>query len=382
MFDVTKRFLVQFAVFAALLFAQPGLAGAQDLTIAKQAILVDLSTGQVLMEKNADEAMPTSSMSKVMTMYMVFDALKGGRITMDSELPVSAKAWQMGGSKMFVEVGKTAKVSDLIQGVIVQSGNDATVVLAEGIAGSEEEFAKQMTAKAHELGMSNSNFANASGWPDPNHYSTARDLALLAVHTLRDFPEDYHYYSEKEFTYNGIKQPNRNPLLLKNMGVDGIKTGHTEVGGYGMIASGERDGRRLVLVVNGLADDKERAQEAGRLMEWGFVAFENVSLFKAGDVVEQAEVWLGKEKTVPLTVEQDVQVTVPRAGKDGMKIAVRYQEPMPAPVHKGDKIAKLVIELPGAPARSIDLVAAEGAEKLGFFSRGVAKANYLLMGSR
>lgn len=382
MFDVTKIFLVQFAVFTALLFAQPGLAGAQDLTIAKQAILVDLSTGQVLMEKNADEAMPTSSMSKVMTMYMVFDALKGGRITMDSELPVSAKAWQMGGSKMFVEVGKTAKVSDLIQGVIVQSGNDATVVLAEGIAGSEEEFAKQMTAKAHELGMSNSNFANASGWPDPNHYSTARDLALLAVHTLRDFPEDYHYYSEKEFTYNGIKQPNRNPLLLKNMGVDGIKTGHTEVGGYGMIASGERDGRRLVLVVNGLADDKERAQEAGRLMEWGFVAFENVSLFKAGDVVEQAEVWLGKEKTVPLTVEQDVQVTVPRAGKDGMKIAVRYQEPMPAPVHKGDKIAKLVIELPGAPARSIDLVAAEGAEKLGFFSRGVAKANYLLMGSR
>ena len=254
---------------AALLW--PALAPpAQALeTRAREAFLIDVTTGTVLLEKDADVSMPPASMSKIMTAYLVFGALKEGRISLDDKLPVSEKAWRKGGSKMFVEVGSEVSVEDLLRGVIVQSGNDACIVLAEALAGSEEAFAEQMTRKAREIGMEGSTFTNSTGWPDPNHRMTARDLAILAERMVQDFPDFYHYYSEREFTYNGIRQGNRNPLLYKNLGADGLKTGHTEEAGYGLTASAERDGRRLVLVINGLESIKARSEEAERLIASG-----------------------------------------------------------------------------------------------------------------
>lgn len=370
--------LLTFALFLTLA-AAPTYATVPD-TIAREAIVLDFDTGTVLLEKNADAKMPTSSMSKTMTMYMVFTALKEGRLRLDSMLPVSEKAWRMQGSKMFVEVGKEIKVEDLIRGVIIQSGNDATIVLAEGIAGTEEAFAEAMNRTAQNLGMDSSHFANASGWPDPNHYSTARDLATLSVRLIRDFPEYYSYYAEKEFTYHNIRQMNRNPLLYKNMGVDGIKTGHAEDAGYGLMASGVMDGRRVVVVVNGLKDEAERAQESARLMDWGLRSFENVTLFTAGSTVEQAPVAFGMQLSVPLVIEKEIKLTVPRmAGKD-ITAKVVYESPIEAPVMKGTQYGKLVIEGPMMQPREIPLVAGADVPRLGLIAETVAKAKLLLTG--
>ena len=367
-------FLVAVVVFAA------GTASAQMETPAKQAVMIDYDTGTVLLEKNADERMPTSSMSKVITMYTVFDAIKNGRLTKDTELSVSEKAWRMGGSKMFIEVGKKVKVGDLIQGVIVQSGNDATVVLAEGVAGTEEAFADMLNTKAQQLGMKNSHFMNASGWPDPNHYSTANDLAILAWHTIHDFPDEYHYWSEQEFTYNNIKQPNRNPLLFRGIGADGIKTGHTEDGGYGLIGSGVMNGRRVILIVNGLADDKERAQESARLLEWGLKAFENVGLFKAGEEIDRARVVMGTTGEVPLTVEKDLIVTLPATVRNDLKVEMVYGGPLEAPVKKGQKVGTLRITVPRMPVTEVPLVAAEDVGHIGLFAGTFTKMKIIFGG--
>lgn len=347
-------------------------------TIAREAIIIDYETGMVLLEKNPDQKMPTSSMSKVMTAYVVFDALKNGKLTLDSKLPVSEHAWSTQGSKMFVEVGNSIPVEDLIRGVIIQSGNDATIVLAEGVAGTEADFADLMNAKAKELGMSNSHFVNASGWPDPEHYSTARDLATLAVHLIREFPDEYKYYSEKEFTYHNIRQMNRNPLLYRNMGVDGIKTGHTEIAGYGLMASGVRDGRRVIMVVNGLKDEKERAQESARLMEWALRSFENVKLFSAGDTVEQAYVAMGQASQVPLVVTEDITVTLPKAVKNDLKVTAVYNEPIVAPIKKGDKVGTLKVDVPRVGVTEYDLVAGADVAELGLFAATMTKAKMLL----
>ncbi|MGH6718645.1 MAG: D-alanyl-D-alanine carboxypeptidase family protein, partial [Alphaproteobacteria bacterium] len=234
----------------ALVAIMPAAAAGFETT-AREAILIDDTTGAILLEKNADQLMPPSSMSKIMTVYMVFERLRDGSLAMEDELPVSETAWRMGGSKMFIDVGSRVKVADLLRGVIVQSGNDATIALAEGLAGSEDAFADQMTARAHALGMTNSTFKNASGWPHEDHLTTARDLALLASRIIRDFPDYYPLFAETEFTYNGIHQGNRNPLLYKDLGADGLKTGHTADAGYGLTASAVRDGRRLILVLNG-----------------------------------------------------------------------------------------------------------------------------------
>ncbi|HYH18896.1 MAG TPA: D-alanyl-D-alanine carboxypeptidase family protein, partial [Azospirillum sp.] len=260
------------AVLAVALAAVGGVLPARAATIetiAKQAILLDMTSSTVLFEKNADQRMPPSSMSKVMTMYMVFEALKSGRLSLEHTLPVSERAWRMQGSKMFVELHNMIKIDDLIKGVIVQSGNDACIVLAEGLAGSEPAFAEQMNKKAKEIGLTATNLTNATGWPDPNHYVTARDLAILAERLIKDFPEYYHYYSIRDFQYHGIKQGNRNPLLYRGIGADGLKTGHTDAAGYGLTGSAEREGRRLILVVNGLPSMQARADESARLIEWG-----------------------------------------------------------------------------------------------------------------
>lgn len=343
--------------------------------------MLDYDTGMVLFSKNADEKMPTSSMSKVMTMYLVFEALSNGKISLDTKLPVSEKAWRKGGSKMFVEVGHHVAVADLIKGVIVQSGNDATIVLAEGLAGSEEAFASALNAKAKELGMDNSNFVNASGWPDPEHYSTAHDLAILAQAMISNFPAYYAFYSEMEYTYNNIKQANRNPLLYRNIGADGIKTGHTEAGGYGLMASGTREGRRVILVVNGLQDDKARAQESARLLEWGLRGFQNVRLFKAGEMVANAEIIMGKEPRVPLTVDRDVFITVPTAVKNDLKVEVVYQGPLMAPISKGQSVATLKLEVPRVGSFEVPLLASQNVERQGFFAGTFAKARLMLAGN-
>lgn len=369
-----RRIFSILLLFAVIVIASDAANAQLNSTSAKQALLMDYDTGMILYEKNAHQKMPTSSMSKVMTMYMVFEALRDGRLLMDTKLPVSEKAWRKGGSKMFVEVGKRVAVEDLVRGVIIQSGNDATIVLAEGLAGSEDDFAKALTQKAKELGMNDSNFKNASGWPDPDHYSTARDLATLAYHIISDFPEYYSFYSEKEFTYNNIKQPNRNPLLYRNIGADGIKTGHTEDGGYGLIGSGTRHGRRVILVVNGLPSEKDRAQESARLLEWGLRGFENFDLFAKGESVAKAQVALGKSETVPLQIKEAIKVTLPSSIKNDLKVQVRYNGPLQAPVKAGAEVGKLLVTIPRGKTIEYPLVAASSVDKVGFFSIFIANA--------
>jgi D-alanyl-D-alanine carboxypeptidase (penicillin-binding protein 5/6) len=322
--------------------------------------------------------MPTASMSKIMTMYMVFEALEEGRLSLDDRLPVSERAWRKGGSKMFVEVGDQVSVEALIQGVIVQSGNDASIVLAEALGGTEEEFARRMTERARELGMSNSNFMNSTGWPHPDHYSTARDLALLAERLIEEFPQYYHYYSQLEFTYNDIRQGNRNPLLYRNMGADGLKTGHTEEAGYGLTASAERDGQRLVLVVGGLDSAQARADEAARLMEWGFREFEALELYAAGETVTTGRTWMGNPGDLPLVPAEDLAVSIRAGTSADVDLSVRLEEPLPAPIAAGEEVATLVIRAGEQPVREVPLLAGVAVERKGFFGRVTSGAVQLV----
>lgn len=373
--------IISLMAFLALFLVPAQAVYAQTMhTDAEQAIIVDMGTGMTLLAKNAEQKMPTSSMSKVMTAYMVFEALKEGRLTMDDMLPVSEKAWQKGGSKMFVEVGDRVSVEDLLKGVIVQSGNDATIVLAEGIAGDESQFARAMTARAKDLGMTNSNFTNASGWPDPDHYSTARDLATLAQRIIVDFPHYYSFYSIREFTYNDIKQPNRNPLLYRDIGADGIKTGHTEAGGYGLMASGEKDGRRVVMVVNGLDSEKQRADESARLMSWALNSFENIDLIKSGQILDRVDTVFAEQDMLDLTVSRDIHVTIPKGERDNITLQVKYQSPVRAPVKQGDTVGELIVSVPQIGDFSVPLVAAHDLEKAGFFGRIKDNLEYLIKG--
>jgi len=368
--------------FIVALWSVPSPAwSAQINTSAREAIIVDFETGTVLLEKDADVPMPPASMSKIMTTYLVFERLKDGRLSLDDELLVSEKAWRMGGSKMFVEVGSRLRVEDLLRGVIVQSGNDACIVLAEAIAGTEEAFAELMTQRARELGMSSSTFANATGWPDPNHWMTARELAILAKHVITDFPEYYHYYSETEFTWNDIRQSNRNPLLYLSLGADGLKTGHTEEAGYGLTASAERNGRRVLMVVNGLESQKARSEESARLIDWAFREFDNYALFTPGEVVEQGEVWLGDKPTVPLVIPEGLKITLARRARADMKVTVSYDSVIPAPVEEGQEVARLTVSAPDTEPVVVPLVAGESVGQLGVVGRVAAAVKYLLFGA-
>lgn len=362
-----------------LLAATPALAVTID-TSAREAILIDMSTDTVLFEKNADQRMPTASMSKVATMYMVFEAIKEGRLSLDDTLPVSERAWRMQGSKMFVELGKQIKVEDLIRGVIIQSGNDACIVLAEGLAGTEEAFSANMTRRLQEKGMTGTNLMNSSGWPHPEHYSTPRDLATLAIRLIEDFPEHFHYYSETEFTYHGIRQMNRNPLLYRNMNVDGLKTGHTEEAGYGLIATGERNGRRLVLVVSGLPNMQARADESARLLEWGFRQFDAYALFTQGEKVDSLPVWLGDKPEVPLVLEKPLKLTLSQEQRRNLQVTVVANAPVAAPIEVGAQVATLRVTAPELE-REYPLLAGEAVDRLGLFGRIGAAANYLVFGA-
>jgi D-alanyl-D-alanine carboxypeptidase (penicillin-binding protein 5/6) len=371
-----KLILSVIALFFLIATGVP--AYAQMATTAKQAIVVDTNTGTVLFEKNANDHMPTSSMSKVMTAYMVFEALKNGSLHLNDKFIISKKAWQTGGSKMFIKVGDKVAVEDLIRGLLIDSGNDAAVALSEGLGGSEEAFVKAMNIRAHEIGLTNSHFVTASGLPDPDHYSTARDLAVLAYRIITDFPEYYHYFSEKEFTYNKIRQPNRDLLLGNVRGVDGLKTGHTEVGGYGLMSSASRDGRRVIIVLNGMSSIQERKDEGVRLMEWAFRNFESKKLLTAGEQVDTAKVWLGQEEELPLVAATDLTIVMPKARRDEVKLSVKYDSPLKAPVKKGDPVGTMTVEVPDQKPVELKILAGADDERQGVFGRVKSRLGYLM----
>ncbi len=356
------------------LFIGTNCAAAFD-TKAKYALLIDADTGYIMYDKKSDVAMPPASMSKLMTAYVIFDALKNGKITEDDEFVVSENAWRKGGAKsgsstMFLNPNQKVKVRDLLHGIIVQSGNDACIVAAEGLAGSEEAFADRMNHKAKELGLKDSTFYNATGLPQPGHVMSARDLSILARALMRDFPEYYSIYSEKEFEYNGIKQGNRNPLLYTMDGADGLKTGHTEASGYGLTGSVKtRDGRRLIMVVNGLKSMNDRSSESQKLVGYGLANFENLLLYKKGAVLETVSVWYGQSETVEAIVPEDMLITLPRGQKNKIEAKIVYDTPVAAPIQKGQKLGRLIVQMPDGGREEIDMVAANAVDKIGYFGK-------------
>ncbi len=334
-----------------------------------------------VLARQALERMPPSSMSKLMTMYVVFEHLKSGRLQLDQMLPVSERAWRMGGSKMFVELNAQVKVEDLIRGVIVQSGNDACIVLAEAISGSEQQFAEAMNVAGRRIGLTNSTFRNSTGWPDPEHRTTARDLATLARRIITDFPEFYAYYSERSFRFNNISQDNRNPLLARVAGADGLKTGHTDEAGFGLTGSVRRGDRRVIMVVNGLPSMRARAEESERLMEWAFREFEAVVLFRAQDTIEEVPVYLGERSKVPMVGGRDLVLTLPRQWRTRLQVRLRYDAPLTAPVARGQQIGEMLVGGQGVPELRVPLLAGADVERLGLVSRIPAVVSRWVFGS-
>lgn len=336
---------------------------------ARSYILTDFYSGEVLVEQNADERVEPASITKVMTSYVVFSELAQGNIALDDMVPVSERAWRTGGSRMFVDPSMQVSVEDLLRGVIVQSGNDASVALAEYVAGSEEAFAGVMNHYAEVLGMTNTNFVNATGWPDENHYTTARDIATLSAAIIRDFPDYYRWFSEKEFTFNEIRQHNRNTLLWRDPAVDGLKTGHTESAGYCLAASANREGMRLISVIMGSDSETSRASESQSLLNYGFRFFETVQLYEARDELAQAEVWKGAADNVPVGIADALFVTIPRGRYDDLDAQVELQPRLEAPLEPDAVIGQITIRLEDELVTERDLITLSGVEPAGFFGR-------------
>ncbi|WP_099867769.1 D-alanyl-D-alanine carboxypeptidase family protein [Pararhizobium haloflavum] len=355
------------AAIAPMLFS--GTARAQLFeTRAAQAYLVEAETGTVLFAKSENEAVPPASLAKLMTMELVFNALKSGRLTLDDTYAVSENAWRTGGaisgtSTMFAELGSSIRLEDLIQGVIVQSGNDACIIIAEGMAGSEENFAQLMTERARALGMETSVFGNATGLPHPDAKVTMRELVELARHIHASYPDYYHYYSQPEFTWNGIRQRNRNPLLSANIGVDGMKTGFTEESGYGIVSSIERNGRRLFLAMSGMESERERAEEARKILEWGLRSFERRALFAADEVVGEASVYGGTQAGVALVAQRPIDIFVPTANADRLTARIVYDWPLRAPVETGQPVGHLRVWIGETLSQETPLYTAEAVER-------------------
>lgn len=377
-------------LFALALCTIASGAAAQSTftTSASHAYLMDYDTGAVLLDKKGDELMAPASMSKLMTAYVVFDKLKQGQLSLEDKFTVSENAWRKGGSKsgsstMFLDPNSTATVGDLLKGVIIQSGNDACITLAENLAGSEDNFAAEMTIKAREIGLEKSTFKNATGWPNKEHMMTSKELAELARKIIREFPEYYSLYSEKSFKYNGINQENRNPLLYSMPGqADGMKTGHTEKSGYGLVGSAKStDGsRRLILVINGLKTMKERGQEAKKILDWGFREFDNYTFYTKGSVVEQIPVWMGEAETVPGVVDENIVVTMKRLDFLKKKVTLIYDAPVKAPIDKGQRLGTLRISLPSGENYDFPVVAGESVGKVGYIGKLKAVFTYMISG--
>lgn len=368
---------LKFLLRAAALWLATSLPAWAFDTIASSALVLDQTSGTVLLSKAAEVPIPPASMSKLMTLNMLFEALQDGRINLDTKFTVSQKASEKGGSKMFVKQGERVSVENLIQGIIVQSGNDACIVVAENLAGSEADFARIMTARARKLGMNESTFANATGWPDPNHRMSARDLVLLADRLMTQFPEYYGYFAEESFTWADITQQNRNPLLNMGIGADGLKTGHTTEAGYGLVGTARQEDRRIILMISGLNSAEERAAEGERLMNWAFRQFAQETLIKAGKNVAQAEVWLGKTNTVGLEVADDISALIPYSARDEIKMSVTYDGPIHAPITKGTELGVLNIEIPGLPSQSFPVFASTDVQGAGIAKRMMVSAQKL-----
>lgn len=362
------------SIFSACLFlSTSALAQSSFQTAAPHAVIIDAATGEVMFEKDARQPMSPASMTKIMTVDLVFAALKEGALSPSTEFTVSEDAWRRGGVKsgsstMFLDVNSKASVADLLKGVIIQSGNDACIVLAEGMAGSETAFADQMTRRAQELGLTSATFRNATGWPHPEHEISALDLAKLAQQQIVTYPEYYPLYAERNFTWNGIKQSNRNPLLGRVNGADGLKTGHTEASGYGLVGSSLRGDDRRIIVINGLSSQTERRDAATQLMEAAFTQFRIYDLHQGGTEIAEVDVYMGKESSVPVSLTQDIKKGLAVLDRKNVSSSVRFTTAK-APISKGDKVAELEVSIPGRPKETYNLVAMEDVARKGLFSR-------------
>ncbi len=377
-------FVIFTLVFGFALTVQPGNAKEIVDTPSDFAILMDGETGQVLYEKNADTLMSPASMTKLMTLTMVFERLQSGELSLDDEFVISENAWRKGGFKsgsstMGAEVNSSIRLEDLLRGIIVQSGNDACIAVAEGIAGTEEAFADMMTARARELGLEQATFVNSTGWPDPNHRMTARELGLLARYMLQTFPEHIPLFGEQNFTWNGIQQGNRNPLIYTFQGATGLKTGHTEDSGYGLVGTAKRGDREVILVVNGLTSDRLRAREAKRLMSLAFTSFVREPLYEAGDAIGSVDVFQGQSTRVRVVTDQNVQAYLHRAARRDIKIKLTYQDPLKAPITAGQEIGTMTVLAPGFEGEPIPVFAEADVPALGLFGKAALAIKHLVL---
>lgn len=360
---LTVLLLVSWAVSAqSITPAAPQLA-------AEGYLLVDADTGHIIVEYNSKQRLPPASLTKIMTSYIISAELEQGTVTLDEEVEISVKAWRTEGSRMFIREGTKVSVSDLKRGIIIQSGNDASVAMAERIAGSEDAFADLMNQHAMRIGMTDTNFMNATGLPDDNHYTTATDLARLTAALIQDFPADYEIYSEKYFTYNDIRQPNRNTLLWRDKTVDGVKTGHTEAAGYCLVASAKRDGMRLISVVMGASSEESRAIETQKLLTYGFRYFETVRLYDAGESLRTVRVWGGERDSVDLGVPRDIVITVPKGSRKNLEATMDLQKVVKAPFAAGESFGTLKIVNGDSLVQEVPLVAINAVDEGGFFTR-------------
>jgi D-alanyl-D-alanine carboxypeptidase (penicillin-binding protein 5/6) len=350
-------------------------------TKAEQAIVMDFDTNEILFEKNSNIKTPPASMTKIMTVYAAFDRLKNTDLSIENECVVSAKAYKMGGSRTFLEIDDKVSIDKLLKGIIIQSGNDASVALAECLAGTEDDFAKLMNVYAKRIGMRNTNFLNSSGWPEDNHYSTVYDLALLSNSLINEFPDLYLYFSDKEFTYNDIKQPNRNKLLSSVQGADGLKTGFTRASGWGIAATAKRDDRRITAVINGTNSSRSRLNEASNLINWAFSQTSQKLLVDENQVIVEVDVWLGNKPRVNLVSSKKIVSTLSFDQIQLIKSSLEYKRPIEAPIKKGEVYGKLLIDIDGKPNIEVELIAQENVGTVNPISKVFAAMKYLIFGT-
>ena len=378
---------LKFLTFLTYLFLTFNVNAAFDVD-ARTAILQDYLSGEILFEKEADKSIYPASMTKIMTAIVAFELIKSGDLSLNEKFVVSENAWRLssaGYSSMFIMVGDNVSVENLLKGIIIASGNDACVALAEGIAGTEEEFALMMTAKAKEIGMENTNFANSSGINNTENNSTVRDIMIMSNYLIKNYPEEYKMFSEKEFTWDRtggdpITQGNRNPLLYKNFGVDGIKTGYLAVEKYSLASSVYRNGRRLIAVGSGFNTKKARSRESAKLLTWGLTNFDLIEIAKSNTVIENADVWLGKKNQVKTYVNKDIYKTIPKGRKKHLRVSINYTGPIQAPINKDDVLGKLIVTYKNELIEEYDLLAFENVKKLNVFSRLIRSINFLIWG--